>query len=163
MIDAFKELGLPERDPNAAEQIGVSHIQVTARNGVRQSTNEAFVAPIRANRPNIFVKTNAFVTRILIDPRSKRAVGVEYSDFERKDIVKRVYASKEVVVSAGAINTPKLLMLSGIGKSCDLDRFGIEVISELPVGENLHDHVTVTPFIGKKNSSLINEYTHALI
>ncbi|XP_031786569.1 glucose dehydrogenase [FAD, quinone]-like [Nasonia vitripennis] len=148
LINAFKEIGLLERDPNSAEQIGVGHVQVCARNGVRQSTNEAFITPIRANRPNLFVKTNAFVTRVLVDPRTKSAVGVEYSDFDRKDIVKRVYASKEVVLSAGAINTPKLLMLSGIGKAYELQKFGIEVVADLPVGENLHDHVTVTPLIG---------------
>ncbi|PSN57091.1 hypothetical protein C0J52_01328 [Blattella germanica] len=146
LVDAWKELGYPEIDVNAASQIGVTVAQHTTRHGERFSTNRAFIRPIRRKRNNLTVRTQSHVTRVLIDPRTKHAFGVEYiRDGETK--ITTVRARKEVILSAGAINSPKILQLSGVGPKEMLDQFGIYVIQDLRVGENLQDHVTIRDVI----------------
>ncbi|KAF5295335.1 hypothetical protein FQR65_LT10498 [Abscondita terminalis] len=140
IIEGFKELGLPEVDQNTDDLIGVSLLQGTVHAGQRQSTNGAFIRPIRQKRKNLVVRTNAHVVRVLIDKHTKTAVGVEYYSKKR---LQKAFAKKEVIVSAGAINSPKILMLSGVGPEEDLKKFGIHVIENLPVGYNLHDHTTI--------------------
>ncbi|XP_031334759.1 glucose dehydrogenase [FAD, quinone]-like isoform X2 [Photinus pyralis] len=140
IIDAFKELGLDEVDQNSEDVIGVSLVQATVKDGERHSTNGAFIRPIRKKRENLVVTTNAHVARVLIDHKTKKAFGVEYYS---NGYVQRAFAKKEVILSAGAINSPKILMLSGIGPSARLLRHKIEIIQDLPVGENLQDHTTI--------------------
>lgn len=92
------------------------------------------------------VRANSPTTKIIIDSNTKRAIGVEYSSFNDKQTIRKVFARKEVIVSAGVLNSPKLLMLSGIGRKKSLAKFGIEAIKDLPVGDNFQDHVNINPF-----------------
>ncbi|XP_075217855.1 glucose dehydrogenase [FAD, quinone]-like [Lycorma delicatula] len=139
LIKAWRELGYEEHDLNGEEQLGVMHLQSTSRHGERLSTNGAYIRPIRKKRRNLTIMTEAHVTRILIDPGKKRATGVEYF---KNGITSIVRARKEVILSAGAINSPKILMLSGIGPRDHLQELHIQVIKDLAVGHNLQDHVT---------------------
>ncbi|XP_046433468.1 glucose dehydrogenase [FAD, quinone]-like [Neodiprion fabricii] len=116
---------------------GVSIIQATNKHGVRRSSSRAFLWPAR-NRSNLHVSLNSLVTKIVIE--DGQAVGVEY---DKNGTSNSVNVSKEVIVCAGSIRSPHLLMLSGIGPKAHLDSFGIEVVHDLPgVGENLHDQVS---------------------
>lgn len=128
---------MPYVDVNAENQIGVTHLQSTARHGERMSTNKAFIRPIRKKRKNLTVLTDAHVTRVLIE--KKRAIGVE---FLYKNKIRTVFAKKEVILSAGSLNSPKILMLSGIGPKRHLEKMNIKVVKSLAVGKNLQDHVT---------------------
>jgi choline dehydrogenase len=118
------------------------------------STNGAFIRPIRGKRRNLTIRTQAHVTRVLIDPRTKHAFGIEYIG-DGDDGITTVRARKEVILSAGSINTPKILMLSGVGPKEHLDSFGINVIQNLRVGENLHDHVTIGGVIISINKTAV--------
>ena len=126
------------RDFNGPQQEGVGMYQVTHKNGERYSAAKAYLTPV-LNRPNLHVITGAHATRILMD--KKRAVGVEYlHDGEHKQIK----CTREVLLSAGAFQSPQLLMLSGIGPHAHLVQTGIATLHDLPgVGQNLHDHVDV--------------------
>jgi len=109
------------------------------KNGRRWSTNTAFLFPAK-KRPSLHVKKLSMVTRILINGKKKKAIGVEFVS-NRKTY--RVFVRKEVIVSGGAINTPQLLMLSGIGPEQHLTDLRIPLVTDLPVGENLMDHVSL--------------------
>ncbi|XP_050539421.1 glucose dehydrogenase [FAD, quinone]-like isoform X2 [Daktulosphaira vitifoliae] len=138
-VKSLSQIGHPIIDVNGEKQTGGNYLQVTMKNGRRWSTNSAFLFPA-SKRKNLHVKKYSTVTRILIDEVTKTAVGVEFVN-ERKKY--RVYARKEVIVSGGAINSPQLLMLSGIGPEAHLKEKGIPVLSNLPVGENLMDHISL--------------------
>lgn len=140
LLEGWKEVGLPETDVNTERQIGVMLLQTTTQDGRRASTNVAYIRPIRRERKNLTVRTNAHVTRILIDPKLKKAFGVEYVT-EGK--VGYAITSKEVILSAGTINSPKILMSSGVGPAEDIGRFGIPILKDLRVGYNLQDHATI--------------------
>lgn len=136
-LDAARECGLPVTDDfNGAEQEGVGIYQVTQKNGERWSAARAYLFPHLKTRGNLTVETGAQVRRIVFD--GKRAVGVEVT---RGGNVETVWAKKEVILSAGALQSPQLLMLSGVGPKDELERLGIPVAADLPgVGENLQDH-----------------------
>jgi choline dehydrogenase len=153
-VDAWREVGYPERDVNADTQLGVMVYQHTSRHGERLSTNAAFIRPIRRKRRNLTIRTQTHVTRVLIDPQTKHAFGVEYIRDGDASIT-TVRARKEVILSAGTINSPKILMLSGVGPKEHLDYFGIHVTENLSVGENLHDHVTVGGVVISINKTAI--------
>lgn len=136
-IDGMKELGLPEVNYNGKKQVGVSHIQTTTKNGYRVSSNRAYIDPIRS-RPNLHIQSATLVTKVLIDEVKKVATGVEFYHDKKLHTVK---ATREVILSAGAINSPQLLMLSGIGPAEHLTEKEIKTIVDLPVGENFIDHV----------------------
>lgn len=108
-LQAGEEMGYEIRDINAETQTGYGLYQFTMRRGYRCSSSKAFLQPIRLRR-NLHIALWSHVTKVLIDPESKRAYGVE---FERDGITKTALARREVVLSAGAINSPQLLMLSG--------------------------------------------------
>ena len=144
LMEAWEEIGYKTVDVNAEQQLGAMILQATALDGERQSTNTAFIKPIRKKRSNLFIETEAYVTKVLIDSETKKAYGVEYTSTSEK-ANKIAMAKKEVIVSAGAIKSPQLLMVSGIGPAEDLQKHGIRLIHNLSVGSNLHDHVT---FIG---------------
>jgi choline dehydrogenase len=141
-IKAGVEIGLPENhDFNGAVQEGVGRYQVTHKNVERHSAAMAFLQPA-LKRPNLAVETYAHTTRILFD--GNRAVGVEYVHDSQ---IKTARADKEVILCGGAINSPQLLLLSGIGAADQLRQFDIPVLVDLPgVGENLQDHPLVHTF-----------------
>lgn len=119
-------------------------LQHTSIHGQRQSTNGAFIRPIRQKRRNLVIRTETHVTKVLIDPHTKTAFGVEYL---KNNKLYTVTAKKEVIMSAGSLNSPKILMLSGIGPAKALEPLGIKVIKDLAVGYNLQDHVTTDSFL----------------
>ncbi|KAI6025912.1 hypothetical protein F5J12DRAFT_925738 [Pisolithus orientalis] len=130
--------------------IGVNKIMsYIDHHGVRVSTEAAYLTSTVLARPNLKVVTNARVTKILFDTsppnKNPRAIGIEFSAFAQKDVGRRfrVRSRKEVVVCCGAVHTPQLLMLSGIGPATHLDECDIPVVADHPgVGSNLSDHVT---------------------
>ena len=136
-IDAGREAGYPVTDDfNGAEQEGIGAYQVTHRNGERFSAAKAYLTP-NLGRKNLTVFTEAHTTRILF--AGKRATGVE---FRRAGRIEQVGANHEVLMAAGALQTPQILMLSGVGPAAELARHGIGVVHDLAgVGRNLHDHV----------------------
>jgi len=142
-VDAGVQAGWPRNDDfNGAVQDGVGMYQVTHKNGERWSAAKGYLTPNRG-RTNLQVVTDAHAARIVMD--GKRAVGVEY---RQGGEVKRLAASREVIVSAGAFQSPQLLMLSGIGPGAHLQQHVIPVVHDLPgVGANLHDHVDVVQVV----------------
>ncbi|XP_059055332.1 ecdysone oxidase-like [Achroia grisella] len=137
-LDAFKEVGY-DILLDTTESLGYSEILYTISNGIRQSTAFSYLFPIRSGRTNLSLLKQSLVTKILFDDE-RNAVGVNVA-IEDKLITLR--ARKEIIVAAGVFNSPKLLMLSGIGPKEDLEKFNINVISDLPVGSNLQDHAAV--------------------
>ncbi|XP_060842181.1 glucose dehydrogenase [FAD, quinone]-like [Rhopalosiphum padi] len=136
-IEAGVELGLrKDIDYTINQEHGVSRSQVTTINGRRVSASKAFIHPAK-DRQNLHIAILSQVTKILIDPKTKKTIGVE---FIKKGKVRTVYSKKEVILSAGPINSPQLLMLSGIGPKEHLKHHGIPVIQDLPVGQHLHEH-----------------------
>lgn len=133
---AGKYLGYPNIDLNGPTQTGFAIPQGTTRRGARCSTSKAFLQSAR-NRPNLHVVTFAYVTKIIFN-EYKRAVAVQFDRFSLSHIV---YAKKEIIISAGSINTAQLLMLSGVGPKQHLLSHGIPVVADLPVGHNLQDHI----------------------
>lgn len=155
LVGAFYETGLPLVDFNGEKQIGTMIAQSTSKDGKRMSTNAAFIRPVRYKRKNLFIIANAQVTKVLIEPRNKIAYGVKYF---KNGVWYEARANKEVILSAGAIGTPKLLMLSGIGPEKDLETLKIPVIKKLAVGRNLQDHATTNAMLmslSNKTSTLI--------
>ena len=136
-VDAGREAGFPVNDDfNGAEQEGIGAYQVTQRNGERLSVAKAYLTP-NLGRKNLTVFTNAHTTRVLF--QGKRATGVE---FRRDGKTEQIGANHEVLMAAGALQTPQILMLSGVGSGRELAELGIKVVHDLPgVGRNLHDHV----------------------
>lgn len=136
-INACLELGYPyTKDFNGSNMEGVGWHHVNIKDGKRQSTAVAYLNPALI-RSNLNLSTNSQATRLLFE--GKRCVGVEY---KQDDELKTVYANYEVIVCAGAIESPKLLLLSGIGNPTHLKEFDIPVKADIPgVGENFHNHV----------------------
>ncbi|KAK6184042.1 hypothetical protein SNE40_006586 [Patella caerulea] len=137
MIEAGKELGYGTGDYNGREQKGFFASQATIQDGERCSTARAFLWPAVKSRKNLHVLTNAHVKKVVI--KNKKAVGVE---FYHKGTLKSVSVNKEIILSAGALSSPQILMLSGIGPKEHLKTHGIPVVADLPVGDHLEDHVS---------------------
>ncbi|MEQ8701387.1 MAG: choline dehydrogenase [Bauldia litoralis] len=136
---ASREAGYPQTDDyNGAVQDGFGRLQMSIRDGRRSSTATAYLKPA-LDRPNLDVATGAQATRILMG--EGRATGIEY---RRDGMLKTASARREVLLAGGVINTPQLLMLSGIGAAGDLASLGVETVVDAPgVGRNLQDHVSV--------------------
>lgn len=159
LLDAFfnagRQMGYRENDPNAEEMMGFSQVQATMRNGRRWSAAKAYLRPIAKQRQNLSISMRSWVTKILIDPDTKIAYGVEFVKNRQKY---RVNATKEVILSAGAIASPQLLMLSGVGPAEHLSEFNIKVIQNASVGYNLQDHTGLSGLVFLVNESItINE------
>jgi choline dehydrogenase len=138
MLEAANMAGHEENpDFNGARQEGAGRFQLTQRDGMRCSCSDAFLRPAES-RPNLHVITGAMAMRILFE--GDRAVGVEIS---RGGQLEEVRAERELILSAGAFQSPVLLMISGIGPAADLEPMGIAMRQDLPVGDNLQDHVMV--------------------
>ncbi|KAJ8963250.1 hypothetical protein NQ318_018716 [Aromia moschata] len=126
------------KDLNGREYSGFAIAQSNTRNGVRLSTARAYLRPAR-NRPNLHVMLNSTATRILIDDNKV----VHAVEFMYRNKLHSVRVNKEVVLAAGAINTPQVLLLSGVGPRAELDKAGIRQVHDLPgVGRGLQNHVT---------------------
>ena len=137
-LAAVQECGHRVEEPNQAAPEGFCQTHVTQRRGARWSTADAYLKPALRRR-NLTLHTEAAVTRVIFD--GKRAVGVE---FEQLDALRVVKARREVVLCGGAINSPQLLMLSGVGDSDQLAEHGIDTVAHAPgVGGNLLDHLVV--------------------
>ena len=151
-LDAAMECGLPQNpDFNGASQEGVGLYQITARNGFRMSAAKAYLRPA-LKRPNVQIELNAHATRILFE--ANRATGVE---FLQNGQIRHAMANAEVIVCGGAINSPQLLQLSGIGPGTLLKEHGIEVLHNASaVGENLQDHLAISHYYRSKVPTLNN-------
>ncbi len=158
-IEAAVEAGLPRvSDFNTGSNEGISYFHVNQKNGRRWSAARGFLRPA-LSRPNLKVQTHAHATRILFEGR--RAVGVE---FLQNGAVRRVHARREVILSAGAVVSPQLLQLSGIGDGALLQQHGIEVVQHLPgVGENLQDHLQLRPIYRVQGVRTLNEDYRSLV
>jgi choline dehydrogenase len=137
IIRAANELGIPSNDDfNDRRQEGVGYYQLFTRNGWRSSSATAYLRRAE-RRPNLKVETEAHATRVLFD--GERAIGVRY---RQGGAEREARAAREVILSAGALQSPQLLQLSGVGPARLLQSFGIPVVKDLPgVGENLQDHL----------------------
>jgi len=135
-LEAGQQAGHPfTKDINGFQQEGVGWFDMTIHGGQRWSTASAYLRPA-LKRSNLSTETGVLVTRVLLE--GKKAVGVEY---EQEGAIKRVMADK-VILSGGAINSPQLLMLSGVGPAAHLREIGVPVVQDLPgVGQNLQDHL----------------------
>mgnify|MGYP001452617587 CR=1 FL=1 len=137
VIEAAEELGIPPRDDfNRDDQEGAGYFQLTTRRGLRCSTAVGYLNPIK-NRKNLDIRTHAQVRRLVID--NGRCAGIE---FDENGAPRAVACRGEVVLSAGAIGSPQILMLSGMGPADHLRRLGLPVVQDMPgVGGNLQDHL----------------------
>ena len=139
IIAGANELGVKRTDDfNTGDQDGVGYYQLFTRNGLRCSTAVGYLRPI-ASRENLRVETDAQATGLILE--GKRAVGVRY---RKGGAMHEARANRGVILAAGALQSPQLLMLSGIGPAAELKRHGIDVAHDLPgVGENLQDHLQI--------------------
>ncbi|HEX8665338.1 MAG TPA: choline dehydrogenase [Beijerinckiaceae bacterium] len=158
-IAAAEEAGVPRNDDfNGAMQEGAGYFQTTSRRGVRWSTARGYLRPA-LRRPNLSVVTEALATRVLFEGR--KAVGVEY---RRGAEIFVVRARREVILSGGAINSPQLLQLSGVGPGALLREHGIPVVAESPgVGEDLQDHLQVRMVLKCTMPITINDEINSLM
>ncbi|KAJ8687039.1 hypothetical protein QAD02_022833 [Eretmocerus hayati] len=148
-LDAGVEMGYPILDYNGPKQIGFSLLQTTTKNGERWSTNRAYLHPAKG-RKNLFLTRNSIVNKVLINRDTKTAYGVQFTKFNRNYVVR---ARREVILSAGAINSPQILMLSGVGPAWHLRDMNIDVIRDAPVGESLMDHFAYPALLFQTNDS----------
>lgn len=155
-IAAAIQAGVPANDDfNGPAQEGVGYFQLTARNGFRCSTAVAYLNPVK-HRDNLKIITSTLVHRVLI--KDGRAVGIEYST---GGTAQSARARAEVILSAGAIGSTQILLLSGIGRGPSLQDLGIPVIHPLPgVGENLQDHLQIRAVYRTKRPMTLNDEVH---
>lgn len=155
-VDACVEIGIrPTNDFNGYNQEGTGFFQVTQRHGRRVSAASAYLNQ-PGKRPNLHVETKTLVNRLIIE--KGRAIGVEY--FDRAGEIRQAHALREVMLCAGAVNSPKILMLSGIGPADNLRTIGIKTLHDLPgVGRNLQDHVRV-PILYQSGRSSPGDMIH---
>ena len=157
-IEAAQAFGFPfNKDFNSGNQDGVGFLQYNIRNGRRLSAYDAFVAPVR-HRPNLTIITDAQAEKVDIEGR--RATGVTFLQKGQRQTVK---AKGEVVLCGGAINSPQLLMLSGVGPGAQLKELGIDVVHDAQgVGQNLHDHTMASLIYDVPERYTVNHMTRGL-
>lgn len=158
LIKAGFEAGIEEcADPNSGDQGGIGYTQLTIKKGLRVSAATAYLRPV-AKRPNLHIETGAMVQRILF--KGTRAIGVEYHKDQQ---TLQALAGREVILCGGAINSPQVLELSGIGPVNVLKDKGIDVVHPSPgVGENLQDHLVVAAQYRIQNAASLNELSRGL-
>ncbi|MBS0625836.1 MAG: GMC family oxidoreductase N-terminal domain-containing protein [Verrucomicrobia bacterium] len=155
--DAMVQAGIPRVDDfNRGDNEGCSPFDVAQRHGVRESSSTAFLRPIK-NRPNLTILTEARATKIRF--AGKRAIGIDYIRDGKYLLAK---ANREVILSAGAVGSPQILQVSGIGPASLLHKFGIPVVKELNgVGENLQDHLQLRMIFKVSHGPTLNDMTHS--
>ena len=160
-IEGATQMGIPQNpDYNNGDQAGTGYFQRTIQKGYRYSAAKAFLGPIR-KRPNVDIRTNAQATEILFT--GSRARGVRYHQGKQPTPAIDVHARREVILCAGALNTPKLMQLSGIGPAEVLANLGIKIRVELRgVGNNLRDHYGVRMVSNLKNIKTFNSIARGL-
>ncbi|MBV7380642.1 GMC family oxidoreductase [Maritimibacter dapengensis] len=153
------EFGIPfAPDFNDGTNEGVGFFEVNQRNGVRWSTAKAFLKPAEG-RPNLRVVTGVLAERLILE--GKRAVGLRWS---MNGVPQEARATREVILSAGSLNSPKLMELSGIGDPDVLSNFGIDVAHALPgLGKNLQDHLQIRTAYRVKGAKTLNQLTNSLV
>ncbi len=156
--DAAEEVGIPKiEDFNTGDNEGSGYFEVNQRRGVRVSTAKAFLKPAR-HRPNLKILTHAHTTTLSF--AGKRASGVE---FDLGGSPAKATASTEIILSAGAVNSPKILELSGIGRGDILSKFDIPLRHELPgLGENLQDHLQIRTVFKVNNAVTLNQRANSV-
>lgn len=157
-VAAAQAAGYPfNPDYNGAEQEGVGFFQLTAKNGRRCSSAVAYLNPVKS-RENLQIVTHAQVEKVVME--GQRATAVTYTD--RSGTLQTVKARKEIILSGGAINSPQILMLSGIGEAAQLAENGLEVVQDMPgVGKNLQDHLQAR-LVYKCNEPTLNDEVSSL-
>ncbi|KAJ2942832.1 hypothetical protein O0L34_g15020 [Tuta absoluta] len=148
-LEAGRELGHPTVDYNAPDGFGFGKVQVTMHKGHRQSASRAFLHSHK-RRKNLHIMPETPATKVLIDSTTNSAYGVE---FVRNRVKFTARARKEIILSAGPIASPQLLMLSGVGPREHLESLGIPVIKSLPVGRKLYDHICFPGLIFTANTT----------
>lgn len=146
-------------DINGKSQMGIYDVEGTIKDGQRFSTARSHLQPIKT-RKNIDVLYNAQVSKVIINEDTKQVLGVKVKIGGAKEIT--INAKKEVILSAGSINTPQLLMLSGVGPKSNLEKVGINVLKDSPVGENLQDHIFV-PMYYKIEKDILPQLTTEML
>lgn len=139
-LRAGQELGQKLIDYNGKSQIGIGIAQGTTLNGKRMSAAGAYIYPVYKERPNLHILTSSLATKILINPDNNTAYAVQYTVDSMESVVR---ARKEIILSAGAIGSPHLLMLSGIGPKSVLEKANVTVIEDLPVGKSFLTNIAV--------------------
>ncbi len=163
ILDAFQEAahqaGVPKTDDfNRGDNEGCGYFQVNQRRGVRWNTAKAFLRPAMV-RPNLTVLTHAQAKRLTLE--GQRVTGVEFC---HRDVLSKARARGEVILATGAVGSPQLLQLSGIGPGEVLSQYGLATRHDLPgVGENLQDHLQVRTVFKVKNVKTLNERANSLI
>jgi len=157
--DACVEAGIPKvRDFNSGDNEGVNYFQVNQKSGFRWNTRKAFLKPVQ-RRANLTIVTEAHAERIVFE--GKRAVGVQ---FEKNGVAQIARADGEVVLSAGAIGSPHLLQVSGVGPAKVLGEHGVKVLHESPgVGENLQDHLQLRCVFKVQGAKTLNQRAGSLL
>jgi choline dehydrogenase len=155
-LEAAQQFGFPfNPDMNGASEYGVGAYQLTIRNGWRQSAAVAFLHPAR-QRPNLTVMVDAHVTRVVFE--HGRAVGVDWVQGDARHTMRQARAAREVILSAGTLQSPQILQLSGIGPAALLQRHGVKVVVDAPeVGENLQDHYQARTIVRLKHRMSLND------
>lgn len=136
---AAQQAGHKSIDYNGESQMGVSYVQANTKKGIRQSAYTAYLKPIIGKRKNLDILSHSRVTKVLINEKTRRAYGIKMI---HNQIKYKIFAKKEVILSAGAFSSPQILMLSGIGPENELKKHNIKVLQNLPVGEIMFDHIS---------------------
>ena len=161
--DAAEECGIPKVDEfNRGDNFGNAYFQMNQRGGVRWSATKAWLRPA-LSRPNLTLVTKAHVAKVSIETKDgvRRATGIQMRVEGRGEVIAK--ARRAVVLAAGAIGSPQLLQLSGVGPSNLLQSFGLPVAHDLPgVGENLHDHLQIR-MVWKVKGPTLNERASSLL
>jgi len=167
LLDAFalaaQQAGIPACDDfNRGDNEGVGYFEVNQKRGLRWNASQAFLRPVR-RRPNLEVRTGAMVQRVHIERRGDGSLAATGVDCRNADGTRQVlHAARCVVLAAGAIGSPQLLQLSGIGPAGLLAQHGIEVVHDLPgVGENLQDHLQIRAVFGVTGATTLNTMAHS--
>ena len=162
--DAAAECGIPKiPEFNRGDNLGNAYFQMNQRRGVRWSATKAFLRPIR-HRRNLTIMTASQVRRVLIESRDGRlrTTGVELRQADQHG--RKIAARREVVLAAGAIGSPQILQLSGVGPGGLLKERGVEVVYDLPgVGENLHDHLQIRTIYKVSNTATLNRRANSVL
>lgn len=156
-VKGAQELGFKYGDHNGPDPSGVSFLQLSMKNGTRHSSSRAYLHPIKG-RNNLHLTKGSMVTKLLFDETKTKVIGIELEKMKKKY---KILAKKEVIVSAGAINSPQLLMLSGIGPKKHLEAMKIPVVKDLQVGYNLMDHIAaggVQFMVQQQNTTISTEF-----